>query len=1164
MNDYSILPLFSSLLFLTCGLYLCYLKKFSRESVLFMMICLTTFGWQFTWFILFNNPQHAGFLVKVGYSSIIFIPMTLYHFVTRTLTPDRSRTKGIILVYSVGIFYLVILWFTPWYIQGYYIFFWGPYPKASFMHPPYVLFLTAILFKNMIDIVKDMRKLGRTSPQYFRLKYLFLSLLIYTLAAVDFLVNYGVEFYPFGVLFILVSILITFYAITAHSLMGTTPLLIRNSLLTIGLFTLWIIPSVIFLFIAERYLQGLFLRSACLSFVVVLLSFLFGRVKLRAELTLDSFLNKKRFEYRRALKQISDGLVSIYDLDKLTTYLAETFRSTFEIKKVALFLVQGDHLVTAASTGFSTDEENEIQSKKNARLIAGFLDAKGPVIIDLLSEDSFLRKELQRLKVQLCLPFIFKDNLLGVCLMGERDFEYDYREADLDILKSLTNQIAVAIQTALAFKEIQDLNVSLDQKVRERTLELQNTLKELNDAYEKLKELDRAKMSFFTNVSHELRTPLTLIIAPMESMIKGKTSIPDALQKGLLEIMYFNALRLLKLINNLLDLAKLDAGRQDLFMARVDIIKFVRGIIASVEPMAEKKNIKMINLLPESLPEAYLDRDKIEKVILNLIFNSLKFTELGGTVKLLCKKEDGRFQFCIEDTGIGIAPEYLPRLFERFSQADASSARKYEGTGIGMALAKEFVELHQGKIWVESEIGKGTKVFFTLPHVTSLSQGIGKPDKRVDVVEVDTKKRDKDWTRELQEQALYHGEERTVIQSDLQIPTGEPEKRLLLLVEDNLDMLNFLVFQLQNEYRLATARNGLEGIDAVRKHRPDLVISDVMMPIKDGYELCREIKDDVALKHTPIILLTAKTDLSMKIEGLEQGADEYLTKPFSSDELRARIRSLLRARDLERDIQNRNEALEKALSELKETQIQLVHSAKMASIGQLAAGIAHEMNNPLTFVTSSLFTLNRSLQRVKEGQLQVQTFFDSAYPVVERVTLGVKRAKAIIDDLMNFARHDVEGLKEEDLNEGIRSVLTLLESRLGDRVNVHLDLGNIPHIECVLGQVNQVLMNLLLNALDAVSEGGQIWLSTTSNDLDVEIRVRDNGKGIPDEIQSRIFEPFFTTKDVGKGTGLGLSISHRIIENHGGTIQFWSKPDEGTEFLVRLPVRRSAAQEISG
>ncbi|MGH7274892.1 MAG: ATP-binding response regulator, partial [Nitrospiria bacterium] len=400
-----------------------------------------------------------------------------------------------------------------------------------------------------------------------------------------------------------------------------------------------------------------------------------------------------------------------------------------------------------------------------------------------------------------------------------------------------------------------------------------------------------------------MRTPLTLILAPLESMLKAGQAVVGGEQIPHIKIMYSNALRLLKLINNLLDLAKIDAGKMEIFYAKGDLKTFIKGIVISVSPMADKKKIRLQYMDQGELPELYFDRDKIEKVMLNLIFNSLKFTDTGGKVEVSCARENGNVLVRVSDTGIGIAKEHYTKVFERFSQIDASDSRKYEGTGVGLALAKELVELHRGQIWVESEIGRGTTMAFTLPLLTE--QDHLPADRRVQRLEPEEKRRSDDWTRSLHTEAEYSGAGIVRDPSESCLPEGQaPHGHRLLLVEDNPDMLNFLIFQLKEDYSLLSARDGQEGAQKVMTHLPDLVISDVMMPIKDGYQLCREIKAEPRTCHIPVILLTAKADLSMKIEGLQFGADDYLTKPFSSEELKARIKSLLHLRQLEREVQS--------------------------------------------------------------------------------------------------------------------------------------------------------------------------------------------------------------------------------------------------------------------
>jgi signal transduction histidine kinase len=711
--------------------------------------------------------------------------------------------------------------------------------------------------------------------------------------------------------------------------------------------------------------------------------------------------------------------------------------------------------------------------------------------------------------------------------------------------------------------------------------QLEQAKTQVEQAYTKLKELDAIKTQFFSNISHELRTPLTLVLAPLESMIKGEMGTLPVAQQSHMEIMYQNSLRLLKMINNLLDLAKIDAGKMKLVLDQVNLPEFVKGIVASVSPLAEKKQIRLLFKNGDQLPEVVCDKEKIERVLLNLIFNSLKFTEPGGAVTVRCGNArsieiDGqgdRVVMSVSDTGIGFPKEYSTRIFERFSQVDASASRKHEGTGIGLALAKELVELHHGRIWADSEPGKGTVMTFTLPMDLKLSDMEGTAeDRRAERRRARERResegrRAEDWTKALHTAAEYSATD--ILKEGVAVPApaeSEAPEHTVLLIEDNADMRSFIAFQLQDEFKLIQARDGIEGVGLATQHHPDIIISDVMMPGKDGYQVCREIKTDLHTKHIPVILLTAKAELSEKISGLEYGADDYLTKPFNAQELKAKIRSLVQLRRLEREIQHRSEELERTLKMLQETQTQLVHSEKMAALGLLVAGIAHEVNNPVSFAKGSLSNLRRYLGQVREAlekqpeTRQVLVQFNKLLQDIEQslniVKAGLERTEGIVTDLKTFARKDEQFTKRVDVQGGLEATIKLIQHEMADRITLHRDYGIREPVEIIPGQINQVFMNLLQNAIHAVPEKGEIWIHTWEDGDWVHISVRDSGKGIRKEHLGRIFEPFFTTKEVGQGTGLGLSVSYRIIENHGGKITVSSEEGKGAEFVITLPKRR--------
>ena len=402
---------------------------------------------------------------------------------------------------------------------------------------------------------------------------------------------------------------------------------------------------------------------------------------------------------------------------------------------------------------------------------------------------------------------------------------------------------------------------------------------------QKLHEVDELKSRFFTNISHEFRTPLTLILAPLNQMIN---KLNDGKMKDDLSMVHRNANKLLELVNQLLDISKLESGNMKLQTTPQNIIQFLKAIVLSFTSYAERKKIalKFKSNMDEMI--VYLDKDKLEKIITNILSNAFKFTPEGGQIEVNVIRDDNIVIVSVMDTGIGIQKEKLPRIFDRFYQVDSNHTREQKGTGIGLSLTKELVELHKGKISVESEEGKGTTVKISLP----LGKDHLEPN---EIVEVEKEKQE---VVVLKKEIISELEERTDV--DMVIETGlfvdKAEKPLLLIVEDNADVRNYIKDNLKNEFRVIEAVDGEDGWNKSTESIPDLIVSDVMMPGIDGFKLCTKLKAEERTSHIPVILLTAKAAKQDKIEGYETGADEYIMKPFDADELRARIKNLVAQR----------------------------------------------------------------------------------------------------------------------------------------------------------------------------------------------------------------------------------------------------------------------------
>jgi signal transduction histidine kinase/DNA-binding response OmpR family regulator len=446
----------------------------------------------------------------------------------------------------------------------------------------------------------------------------------------------------------------------------------------------------------------------------------------------------------------------------------------------------------------------------------------------------------------------------------------------------------------------------LEQIVKERTKEINEknqqlesqTLK-LQDQSEKLKEMDKTKSRFFANISHEFRTPLTLIMGPLERMLTQNHHRDGGKE---LQMMLRNSQRLLRLINRLLDLSKLDGGKMKLNLVSKNIIPTIKTITAGFESLALQNQVSLILKIEEEKAILSFDSEKIEEVLCNLLINALKFTPPGGQVVVSTQRGDteissfpnGYLELSIRDTGVGIPRNKLAHIFDRFYQTDDSRQSRQQGSGIGLALTKELVLLHQGKIDVHSSGGNNSGTEF----VIRLPMGAGYPQSAQKEQEPETGF-DHSKTTDRSAQYAMECEE---IDADETTPEAagkngkDRDKNIVLVVEDNADVRKYIRGPLEPQYSVIEAKNGREGIEKAKEIIPDLIVSDIMMPEADGYELCRILKKDVKTSHIPIILLTAKASDQSVIEGLETGADDYITKPFNTRILVTRIKNLIELR----------------------------------------------------------------------------------------------------------------------------------------------------------------------------------------------------------------------------------------------------------------------------
>ena len=435
----------------------------------------------------------------------------------------------------------------------------------------------------------------------------------------------------------------------------------------------------------------------------------------------------------------------------------------------------------------------------------------------------------------------------------------------------------------------------------------------------------------------------------------------------------------------------------------------------------------------------------------------------------------------------------------------------------------------------------------------------------------------------------------------------------ILVIDDSPTNLEVLYTTLSDAgYEVLVEMDGYSGIEQAQNNPPDLILLDIMMPKINGYEACRKLQSNPITKDIPIIFMTALSDTVEKVKGFQMGAVDYITKPFQQEEVIARINVQLKLRRLNLELDHQKQKLEErvvertaelseALEELQQTQLQLVQTEKISSLGQMVAGVAHEVNNPIGFISTNLYHANQYVndlinllklyrEKFPEPGDEIEEIIESVDldhisedlpKLISSMKLGSDRIRGIMQSMRTYSRADGKDKKAVDIHEGIETTLMILQHRLKPQpkrpaIHVVKEYGNLPLIECYPGQLNQVFMNLIANAIDAIDESvpdrdwegdkGRhltpdnvmlvplICICTTADKENVTIQIGDNGKGMDLSIRDQIFQAFYTTKPEGKGTGLGLSISYQIItEKHGGTLECISSPGKGTEFIIHLP-----------
>jgi len=661
-----------------------------------------------------------------------------------------------------------------------------------------------------------------------------------------------------------------------------------------------------------------------------------------------------------------------------------------------------------------------------------------------------------------------------------------------------------------------------------------------------LAEIDKAKTIFFSNISHEFRTPLTLLLGPAEEALNDAQTLPA--NRARLELIHRNALRMQKLVNTLLEFSRIEAGRMEGRFSRVDISALTGDLASVFRSAIEHAGMELEIVQEEIHGEVYVDIDMWERIILNLVSNAFKYS-IGGRIRIEIKQVDTEVHVLVSDTGVGIAPDQLDKIFDRFYRVEHTSGRSQEGTGIGLAMVKELVRLHQGSIQVSSEQGKGSVFTVAIPlgkdHLTAgkiveTPAGMQAGGHAVAFVEEARK-----WilpavagnTRELAAASAHQSGQKS---------NGTATRHKVLLADDNTDMRDYVYRLLSDQYEVITAVDGEEAFNCALLHQPDLLLSDIMMPKLDGLGLLKKIRSHTTTMHTPVILLSARAGEEAKIEGIASGADDYLVKPFSAKELVAKVDTHI-----------------KMAQSRKQTELLLE-----SMVRERTAELQRSNDDLLQFAHVASHDLKEPVRKIRIFEKRLLDEYGSLLPekgqaYVQKVLTATDRMLAVVNGILSYS--SISGSDQPferiDLNGVIKGIESDLELLIQQKDAI-IQSDNLPTIEGAPILIHQLFYNIIQNALKFSREGERPFISITgtiATQADhrpwLEILVSDNGIGFDEMYATKIFDTFARLNPASEydGTGLGLALCKKIVERHGGKIAARGVKNKGASFLISLP-----------
>lgn len=716
MDIINVLPLLSAILVFILGIIVFKNGKKEKINFTFVLFSFAITIWMFATFMMFINKDNIDRIIfwdKIVYGGVVFIPAIMYHFGLALTNNKIIKGKFLLIIgYLLSLFFFLLIP-TGFFINDAFIYEWGAHSRAQIFHHVFLFYFSTYLILWFI-IVYKYYKLPISSVEREKIKYSFLAFIILaSLGSLGFLPAYGIGIYPFAYVSGVIFTIIIAYTIIVHRLMDVKMVMRRSSVYLATLASI-VVPA----FFIEHAFSAIFSGYSIWSevFILTVAISIFPPIKNYYYRFANKYLFSSLYDSKEVVAELSDKLRTTLEVDKIHALVSKILTSSFHSKSIGVlfFNKKRKNYTLRYNDGFNIGKLKTI--KNNQEIYDLYVSANKIIVLEELKNYSYDRykeyiDELTGYNMEILVPLNVGDKNLGILVLGPKEAGDMYNDEDLGVLKIVSAQMAISLENALLYEETKRFNKKLKQEIEIATTDLLS-------ANEKLKKLDVAKSEFISIASHQLRTPLTAIKGYISMMIEGDFGELTPVEKEALEKVFNSNERLIKLVENLLNVSRIESGRLQFNFEEVQLEKMVESVMDELSNYAKKKDLTLEYKKPETpLPKVNIDDEKIRQVVMNLIDNAIKYTK-QGTVTVSLAQVENNLEFRVSDSGMGISPTDLPNLFQKFSRGTGASLTHTEGTGLGLYVARQMIEAHQGKIWAESKgEAMGSRFCFKLPII---------------------------------------------------------------------------------------------------------------------------------------------------------------------------------------------------------------------------------------------------------------------------------------------------------------------------------------------------------------------------------------------------------------------------------------------------------------